>query len=81
MPNLGMADRELELWTGSNMDLSDHLAFEPETGPVRGLAHPDMGWADLALSLRTGSNIGLTHPELGLRICVPRSSMEILNVT
>ena len=23
VPDLGMADREFELWTGSNMDLSD----------------------------------------------------------
>ena len=28
-----------------------------------------MGWADLAFCLSTGSNLGLTHPELGLRIC------------
>ena len=27
-----------------------------------------MGWADLAFNLRAGSNMGLTHPELGLRI-------------
>ena len=40
-----------------------------------------MGWADLAFSLRTGSNMGLTHAALRLRILVPRSSMDILNVS
>ena len=43
-----------------NMGSSD-LDFGLETGP-------DIGWADLAFSPRTGSNMGLTHPELGLRI-------------
>ena len=32
-----MADREFELWTGSNMGSSD-LEFGLEIGPVRGLA-------------------------------------------
>ena len=37
-----MADREFELWTGSNMGSSD-LEFGLETGPVR-------GWADQELA-------------------------------
>ena len=40
VPNLGMADRSFELWTGSNMGSSD-LEFGLETGPVRGLADPE----------------------------------------
>ena len=32
-----MADREFELWTGSNICSSD-LEFGPETGPVTGFA-------------------------------------------
>ena len=43
VPNLGMADREFELWTGSNMDSSD-LGFGLETGPVRGLADPELAF-------------------------------------
>ena len=35
-----MADREFELWTGSNMGSSD-LEFGLETGSVRGLADPE----------------------------------------
>ena len=42
-PNLGLADREFELWTGSNMDSSD-LGFGLETGPVRGLADPELAF-------------------------------------
>ena len=37
VPYPGMADREFELWTGSNMGLSD-LEFGLETKPVRDLA-------------------------------------------
>ena len=43
MPILGMADREFELWTGSNMGSSD-LEFGLETGPVRGLADPELAY-------------------------------------
>ena len=43
MPILGMADREFELWTGSNMGLSD-LEFGLETGSVRGLADPELAY-------------------------------------
>ena len=43
VPNLGMADREFELWTGSNMD-SSALGFGLETGPVRGLADPELAF-------------------------------------
>ena len=43
MPNLGMADREFELWTGSKMGSSD-LEFGPETGPIRGLADPESAY-------------------------------------
>ena len=43
VPNLGMADREFELWTGSNMSSSD-LEVGPETGPVRGLADPESAY-------------------------------------
>ena len=51
MPNLGMADREFELWTGSDMGSSD-LEFEPETGPVRGLADPELAYrSSLGLDL------------------------------
>ena len=42
VPNLGMADREFELWTWSDMGSSD-LEFGLETGPVRGLEDPE--WA------------------------------------
>ena len=39
VPNLDMADWELELWTGSDMDSSVlDLEFGLETGPVTGLA-------------------------------------------
>ena len=38
-----MADREFELWTGSDMGSSD-LEFELETGPVRGLADPELAY-------------------------------------
>ena len=41
VPNLGMADREFELWTGSNMG-SSGLEFGLDTGPVRGLADPEL---------------------------------------
>ena len=43
VPNLGMADREFELWTGFDMGLSD-LEFGLETGPVRGLADPEFAY-------------------------------------
>ena len=38
-----MADREFELWTGSDMGSSD-LEFGLETGPVRGLADPELAY-------------------------------------
>ena len=38
-----MADLEFELWTGSNMGSSD-LGFGLETGPVRGLANPELAY-------------------------------------
>ena len=38
-----MADREFELWTGSDMG-SSNLEFELETGPVRGLADPELAY-------------------------------------
>ena len=38
-----MADREFELWTGSDMGLLD-LEFRLETGPVRGLADPELAY-------------------------------------
>ena len=40
-----MADREFELWTAavSNMGSSD-LEFGLETGPVRGLADPELAY-------------------------------------
>ena len=38
VPNLSMADREFELWTGSS-----DLEFGLETVPVRGLADPEIG--------------------------------------
>ena len=59
VPNLGMADWTFELWTGtgSNMGSSD-LEFRQETGPIRGLADPE-----LAYSSSLG---GLTNPEFGL---------------
>ena len=38
-----MADREFELWTGSNMGSSDP-EFGLETGPVRGLADPELAY-------------------------------------
>ena len=38
-----MADREFELWAGSNMGSSD-LEFGLETGPVRGLADPELAY-------------------------------------
>ena len=38
-----MADREFELWTGSNMGSSD-LEFRLQTGPVRGLTDPDLAY-------------------------------------
>ena len=43
MPNLGIAEREFELWTGSNMGSSD-LGFGLETGPDRGLADPELAY-------------------------------------
>ena len=43
VPNLGMADREFELRTGSSMGSSD-LGFGLETGPVRGLADPELAY-------------------------------------
>ena len=46
MPNLGMADREFELWTASDMGSSE-MVFGLETGPVTGLAelayYPSLG--------------------------------------
>ena len=47
--NLSMADREFELWTGSEMGSSD-LEFGLETGPVTGLA-------ELAYCPRVGRKI------------------------
>ena len=38
-----MADREFELWTGSDMGSSD-LEFGVETGLVRGLADPELAY-------------------------------------
>ena len=38
-----MADREFELWAGSNMGSSD-LEFGLETGPVRSLADPELAY-------------------------------------
>ena len=38
-----MADREFELWTGSNMGSSD-LEFLLETGSVRGLTDPELAY-------------------------------------
>ena len=43
VPNLGMADREFELWKGSDKGSSD-LEFGLETGPVRGLADPELAY-------------------------------------
>ena len=43
VPNLGMADRQFELWTWSNMGSSD-LEFGLETGPVRSLADPELAY-------------------------------------
>ena len=43
VPNLGVADREFELRTGSNMGSSD-LEFGLETEPVRGLADPELAY-------------------------------------
>ena len=43
MPNLGVADLEFELGTGSNMGSSD-LGFGLETGPIRGLADPVLAY-------------------------------------
>ena len=45
----------------------------PRTGSymgsaVRPWAVPNLGMADWTFELWTGSNMGLTHPELGLRI-------------
>ena len=48
VPNLSMANREFELWTGSEMG-SSGLEFGLETGPVTGLAElaycPSLGLA------------------------------------
>ena len=43
VPILCIADWEFELWTGSNMGSSD-LEFGLETGPVRGLADPELAY-------------------------------------
>ena len=43
VPNQGMADREFELWTGSNLGSSD-LEFGLETGPNRGLTDPELAY-------------------------------------
>ena len=60
VPNLGLADWELELWTGSDMgSLVSDLEFGLETGPVTGLT--DQNW------LRTWSKLGLTNPEFELK--------------
>ena len=40
-----------------------------------------MGWADLAFSLRTGVQHRFDTPRAWTDDLVPRSSMEILNVT
>ena len=43
MPNLGLADWELELWTGSDMGSSvSDLEFGLESGLVTGLADPKL---------------------------------------
>ena len=52
VPNLGMADRGIELWTGSDMGSSD-LEFGLETEPVRGLADPELAYCS---SLRLDPN-------------------------
>ena len=69
---MGSSDLEFELETGPARGLADpelaycsSLGLDPEFKLKTG---PDMGWADQAFCLRTGSNLGLTHPELGLRI-------------
>ena len=41
VPNLDMADREFEVWIGSDIASSD-LEFGLKTGPVRGLADPEL---------------------------------------
>ena len=41
---LGMADWTFEQWTGSNMGSSD-LEFRLETGPIRGLADPELAYS------------------------------------
>ena len=56
-----MADREFELWTGSNMGSSD-LEFGLETGPVRSLADPG-----LAYYSSLGLDPNLTYPEFELK--------------
>ena len=43
MPILDMVDREFVLVTGSDMGSSD-LEFGLETGPVRGLADPELAY-------------------------------------
>ena len=44
VPNLGIADREFELWTGYSIMGSSDLEFGLETGPVRGLADPELAY-------------------------------------
>ena len=39
-----MADWTFEIWTGSNMGSSD-LEFRLETGPIRGLADPELTYS------------------------------------
>ena len=43
VPNLGMVDWEFELLAGSDMGSSD-LQFGLETGPVTGLADPELAY-------------------------------------
>ena len=59
-----MIYREFELWAGFNMGLSD-LEFGLETGPVRGLADPELAF--YSRKLRTWSKLGLINPEFELK--------------
>ena len=58
-----MADWTFEIWTGSNMGSSD-LEFRLETGPIRGLADPELAYSSsLGLDpnwvLKLGGTFGL----------------------
>ena len=72
VPNLGMAYREFELWTGSDMASSD-LEFGLKTGPVRGLADPELAYCSrLGLdpnwqTQSSNSDMGWADPEFSLR--------------